>query len=658
MKNKKCRRLLPLIPAGCLLFTLNENAHSAVDYLDLTIEQLLDAQVVSASKKMESVSEAPAAIYVVTAEDITRTGVTTIADALRMVPGMVVARSDSNSWAISIRGFNSTLANKLLVLIDGRTVYNPVFGGVLWEANDLMLEDIERIEVVRGPGGSLWGANAVNGVINIITKQSEQTQGNVASAIYGNEEQGTVSVRHGGKWRDNGTYRAYIKLFQRDSSEKLLGEDTYDEWDGFRTGFRADWDNQFTLQGDAYRTDAQQLRPHHLLTAPFTVIEQQTIRYEGVNVLGRWINSQDDGSLWSVQSYIDWAKRDEPFNFIDDRMTYDLEVQYNWAPSTYHEIITGAGYRFMSDDKVGDNNVSFAPQKRNSDLYNLFIQDKITLSPDTWFLTLGSKLEHNDFSGFEVQPNIRLQWKISDAQSMWTSVSRAVRTPTPIEEDLTSTLATANGVRVAFVPNDDFKSEELTAYEVGYRRQLTESSSIDLATFYNDYEQLGTFSVQAPMLVNNGIDPPHFLIPVKFTNNMVGTSTGFEAALDWNPHENIKISMQYSYLHMSLEALDPTQEGAEKIYPRHQGGVNIFWNINSHWTLDTSINYVDDLVAFDIEAYTGININLGRKISENLYINLIAQNATDPSHREFGSVSDINVGEIERSIFGKLTWQF
>lgn len=650
------RSYIPAMTWTLLLTSLD--TYGAADYLDLTLEQLLDANVVSASKKMESVADAPAAIYVVTNEDIQRSGVTTIPDALRMVPGMVVARSDSNSWAISIRGFNSTLANKLLVLIDGRTVYNPVFGGVLWEAHDLVLEDIERIEVIRGPGGTLWGANAVNGVINIITKHTRDTTGSLASAIYGNEEEGTLSVRQGGEMGNDGFYRVYTKVFQRDASQKPTGEDTYDEWEGFRTGFRADWSDAFTLQGDAYRVNTQQLRPHFSLVAPFAPIEQQTIVYEGINLLGRWTDKRDNDSQLSIQSYIDWAKRDEPFNFIDDRLTYDLEAQYNLAPLESHEIITGAGFRYLTDDEQGDNNVSFSPPKRHNSLYSAFAQDKITLFPDSWFLTLGSKFEHNEFSGTEIQPNIRLQWHPNEKQTLWAAVSEAVRTPTPIEEDLTSTLATANGVRAAFVPNDHFKSEELTAYELGYRNQITPTFSIDLATFYNDYENLTTTSVQELIFVNNGIDPPHFLIPVMFTNNMKGKTTGFESAMNWNINEDLKFAVNYTYLHMALDAIDPTHEGAEKIFPRHQASIKIFWNINDRWTLDTSSTYVDNLAAFNVDSYVSLNINIGAQISDNLRFNLVGQNLTDNSQSEFGSISDINYGEIERSIFGKLTWQF
>jgi iron complex outermembrane recepter protein len=654
------------VTLGTMFLAPHSFALATVDYFELTLEQLLEVKVHSASKKAEAVADASAAVYVVTSEDIIRSGVTSIPDALRMVPGMQVARTDSNSWAISIRGFNNGLANKLLVLIDGRTIYNPVFGGVLWEAHNLMLGDVERIEVVRGPGGTLWGANAVNGVINIITKHTRDTQGNLTSAVYGNEEEGTLSTRQGGSFGTNGSYRVYASAFKQDASRKppVAGsnqqQDAYDEWDGLRTGFRADWADQFTLQGDAYRTDTEQLRPHHSLIAPYAPIEQQLIRYEGVNLLGRWIDKHDDGSQLSIQTYIDWAKRDEPFNFIDDRITYDLDAQYNLAPLKAHDIIVGAGYRHLTDDEQGDNNVSFDPQQRHNSLYSAFVQDKIILAPETWFLTLGAKFEHNEFSGFEFQPNARLQWHPNQNQTLWTSISRAVRTPTPIEEDLTSTIATAANVRAAFVPNDDFKSEKLTAYELGYRHQLSPSLSIDIATFYNDYDYLTTTTADAEnvTLVNNGIDPPHFLIPFMFTNNMQGTSEGIETAINWTVNPDLKIAVNYSYLHMSLTALDPTQEAAEKLSPEHQAGLKIFWNISNSWTLDTTATYVDELPASNVNSYVRLDINLGTQLSKTLRMNITGQNLTDNSHREFNRIDDINAGEIERSIFAKLTWEF
>ncbi|MDO8343813.1 MAG: TonB-dependent receptor [Cellvibrio sp.] len=651
---------------GTLLLAPPTYALTTLEYFDLTLEQLLEVKVHSVSKKAEPVATAPAAIYVVTSEDIIRSGVTTIPDALRMVPGIQVARTDSNSWAISIRGFNSGLANKLLVLVDGRTIYNPVFGGVLWEAHILMLEDVERIEVVRGPGGTLWGANAVNGVINIISKHTRDTQGNLTSAVYGNEEKGTLSTRQGGSFGDDGAYRIYAKAFKQDTSLKPptatsdKQPDTYDEWDGFRTGFRADWADKFTLQGDAYRTDTDQLRPEFSLIAPYAPIRQQRIRYEGINLLGRWTDKHQDGSQLSIQTYVDWAKRDEPFNFIDDRITYDLDAQYNLAPLATHNIIIGAGYRYLTDDQQGDKNTSFSPQQRHNSLYSAFAQDKITLMPDAWFLTLGAKFEHNNFSGFEFQPNARLQWHPDQRQTFWASISRAVRTPTPIEEDLTSTLATAANVRAAFIPNDHFKSEKLTAYELGYRRQLSPEVSVDIATFYNDYDYLSTTMADTENVtfVNNGVDPPHLFIPFIFTNNMQGTSEGIETAINWSVNPDLKITVNYSYLHMSLTALNPEQEGAAGLAPEHQAGLKIFWNISNNWTLDTTTTYVDELPAINVDSYIRLDINLSTRLSKTLRINITGQNLTDSSHREFGSVADINVGEIERSVFAKLTWEF
>jgi iron complex outermembrane receptor protein len=649
------RKRLSLVIASvaCLLpqFALAEN------YFDLSIEQLLETQVLSVSKKIETVADSPAAIYVVTSEDIARSGVTSIPDALRMVPGVNVARSDSNSWAISIRGFNSTLANKLLVLIDGRSVYNPVFGGVLWEAQNLMLVDIERIEVIRGPGGSLWGANAVNGVINIITKHSSETQGDLAS-VSGSNQESELNARHGGKFGDDGSYRVYTKAFKYDNSPKPGGGDTYDEWDGFRAGFRADWSDSFTLQGDAYRTNTQQRKVHYMLVPPYEPVENQDLVYEGVNVLGRWVDKYDDGAQLSIQTYIDWARRDEPLNFIDDRTTYDLETQYNFAPTAAHELITGAGFRFMADNETGNKNVSFSTSKHRNSLYNIFVQDKITLSPEHWFLTLGSKFEHNEFSGTEVQPNLRLQWQPSANQTWWAAASHAVRTPTPVEEDLTSTLRTGAGFRAAFVPNDDFKSEQLKAYEFGYRTQLTPNISADVTAFHNHYEHLATYKFLTFVPVINGIDPPHFLLPVQFTNDMKGTSHGFEASFNWAVNENLKVALDYSYLRLDVTALDPTQETPEYLFPKEQVGVKIFWNLSDNWTLDTTASHVDKLPGGNVAAYTRLDINLGGQLSKALRINIAGQNLLDKTHREFGAVDDINAAEIERNIAAKLTWIF
>ena len=663
MELRKLLRRTPLslIVASACINSLAPQFAFAEDYFDLTIEQLLDTRVLSVSKKDESIAEAPAAIYVVTSEDIARSGVTNIPDALRMVPGVNVARSDANSWAVSIRGFNSGLANKLLVLVDGRSIYNPVFGGVLWEAHNLMLENIERIEVIRGPGGALWGANAVNGVINITTKHTRDTQGETVSALAGNTE-ASVNARHGGKIGEDGTYRIYATALKHDNSPKPGGGEAYDEWNDFRTGFRADWGDNFTLQGDAYRSETQQLRTQYSFVAPYAVLKHQNIIYEGVNILGRWSNEFSDGGQLNLKAYVDWTKRDEPVNFIDDRLTYDTEAQYNFAPMGRHELVVGTGFRYINDKDTGFENVVFTPSEHRNNLYNVFFQDKIALSAERWFLTLGSKFEHTDYSGAEFLPNVRLQWHPTDQQMVWIAASKAVRTPTPLETDLDIALVIGSvpgiplPLKIAFVPNDDFKSERLVAYEFGYRNQISQTVSLDIAAFHNDYDDLQTLTDQNLEIVINNQVPPHVLFPIKFTNYQRGQTYGVETALNWTATENLKLGLSYSTLRMDLTATGPIREGIGRVDPEQQAGAKIFWTINNSWTLDSQVTYVDELPGMKVDSYTRLDINLGGRLTKSLRVNLVGQNILEKRHREFGEVGDLNLAEIERSVFAKLTW--
>jgi iron complex outermembrane receptor protein len=655
------RTLLQTVAACGAILASNPAWSAEVDPFLLSPEQLFDATIVSASRMPERLGDTPAAAYIITQEDIVRSGVTNIPDALRIVPGVNVAQIASHIWAISIRGFNSFFANKLLVMIDGRTVYNPLFGGVFWEAHDLVLEDIERIEVIRGPGGTLWGANAVNGVINIITKHSANTQGTLVSGIYGNEERGTLSLRHGGRFGDDGSYRLYAKIVDRDASRQPSGVDAYDAWSTYRGGFRADWGDRFTLQGDAFHTDADYLRANFPLVPPFLVVHQQTIQYDGANLLGRWSDARDDGSRLTIQAYLDWARRDEPFNFVDDRLIFDLEAQYNVTLGR-HELVAGGGYRFAhaTDKNEGETDVTFTPDQRNDSVFNIYLQDKIALVPERWFLTLGSKVEHNPFTGFEIQPSGRLLWQPDETQAMWAAISRAVRTPTPLERDVTSTLITAPNAKAAIVGNPDFESEELTAYEIGYRKQITPALGADLTAFYNDYDRLSTLAFLDPIIVNNGIDPPHLFIPVHFENQMTGEALGFEAAFTWTVSSNLKLTANYSYLHVSLLAdnTDLPQEGAEDSHPYHQANIRASWNITDNWTLDTTGYFVDRLRADDVGGYFRLDVNLGWRLSERLRLNLVAQNLTDAAHREMGPETGLVPSEVERSIFGRVTWEF
>ena len=651
--------------AGCmtafLLSSVIDPAFArSVDYLDLPPEVLLEAEVMSASKRREKLFDTPSAIYVISSEDIMRSGVTNIPDALRMAPGVQVAQTDSNSWVISIRGFNDSLSNKLLVMIDGRTVYNPIFGGTYWEAQDVVLADIDRIEVVRGPGGTLWGANAVNGVINIITRNAAETQGALVSGIYGTHER-VLTGRQGGVIGNEGFYRVYAKHFDRDSFDRPSGQEGIDDWDSYRAGFRTDWNNQFTLQGDIYRTKTQQITAAHSLVAPFRINQEVALRYTGANILGRWSKDFDDDSLLTFQSYIDYSQRNEPLLLKDERVIFDSEVQYNLSQMGRHALITGAGFRYTADEEGNTRNASFDPASNTDSIYNVFVQDKITLIPENWYLTLGTKLEYNDFSGFEIQPNARLQWLIDDQKMAWAAVSRAVRTPTRLEHDVDITASTSAGLRLAVVGNDAFGPEELTAYEIGYRNQITPALSVDATVFYNDYEDLAAIRGLTGIAVNNGIDPVHLLLPFDFTNGVTAEMYGAELSANWNVTEDWALSANYSFIDVFLHAQETglfEPEAAEGGTPHNQFNIRSAWNVNDNWSLNTTLHYVDEIDRYDVGDYVRLDMNVNWKISEHVDFTLAGQNLLDDSRREFGAADSLNVTEPERAFFGKITWQF
>jgi iron complex outermembrane receptor protein len=670
---------LPLLAgAGALAFLLAgvPPAHaSTADYFDLDPEQLLSAKVISVSKKDADVANSPAAVYVISQEDIARSGMNSIPDLLRMVPGVEVAQQASDSWAISIRGFNNTLANKILVMIDGRTVYNPLFAGTFWEIQDLPLEDIERIEVIRGPGGALWGANAVNGIINIITKNAKDTQGGLLSAGAGNVENGFGTLRYGGAlgsaW-GGGYYRAYIKGFDRGSFHNSAGGRGNDDWQSGHGGFRMDWGDQASgdyssLHGDVYHVDSDEFYNTYSLTAPYSSVNAETVESRGGNILGLWNHTYGDGGALKLQSYIDYTERSQ-YLLHDRRTMFDTEAQYNFANTGRHAITVGANYRLTADDIGGSDLVSFDPASETQNLFGLFGQDKIALAPDNWFLTLGTKIEHNDYTGFEFQPSASLQWFPADNQTVWASVSRAVRTPSRIERDLNITnIVVPPGTfgifptEVILSENKNFDSEKLIAYELGYRNRITSAVSVDTTAFVNDYTSLSSGLLNTPFVVNNGVDPIHTVLPLVAVNGMTGEVYGFEMAGTWNVNDRWKLSATYSYLdifvHAPVVANDP-QDGAEKRSPRNQASIRSFWNINDRWTLDTMAYYVDRLPAYDIDSYVRLDMNLGWQITDGVQFNLVGQNLLQSDHREFGGDNAINANNPGRSVFGKVTWRF
>jgi iron complex outermembrane receptor protein len=403
------------------------------DLTELSIEDLMKIEITSVSKKAQKISDAAAAIFVITQEDIRRSGVTSIPEALRMAPGVEVARIDANKWAISARGFNSRFANKLLVLMDGRSVYSPLFSGVWWDVQDTMMEDIDRIEVIRGPGATLWGANAVNGVINIITKKAGDTLGGLVTAGGGTEEKGFGALRYGLKPAEDSDFRAYAKYFNRDRSVTSTGADAGDEWDAFRAGFRLDHEtsarNNFTLQGDYYTGNAGTTYDVASITLPYLNTFQKKSESAGGNIIGRWNHTFENDSEFSLQAYYDRSDRKDLFAAgVVDTADVDLQYRFKWFGG--QEFVLGTGYRFTRDNIANDNELRTAdPASRSESLLSAFIQDDITLIDNRLHWVIGSKFEHNGYTGFEVQPNTRLIWTPSTTQSVWGAISRSVRTP-------------------------------------------------------------------------------------------------------------------------------------------------------------------------------------------------------------------------------------
>src|SRR5712664_1687432 len=482
------RILLASFLAVCLTASTEaQTSRSVPDVTAISMEDLMNMQVTSVSKRTQKVADAAAAIFVITQEDMRRSGATSIPEALRLVPGLQVARIDQNKWAIGSRGFNGRFDNKLLVLIDGRSVYTPLLSGVYWNVQDVMLEDVDRIEVIRGPGATLWGANAVDGVINIITKSAKLTQGAGVTAGAGTEERAAGGVRYGGKLGDNTYYRAYTKYFDWGPSAYPLGMTAHDGWDALRGGFRADWTpagaNSLTLQGDIYRTRFDETLTVASLSAPYSNTFPNDGKYSGGNILGRW-NHTSEGSSMSLQMYYDNTTIIYHNLLGDNQNILDIDFQHGFHIGDSQQFVWGVGYRSIRDKNDASFTVSLQPNQVTLNQFSTFLQDEISLVDNRLQITLGSKFERNEFTGFEIEPNARLLWNLTPNQSIWTAVSRAVRTPALTEEGLRLNSAVIPPgtppnpspflpAVVAVFGSHQFNSEDLLAYELGYRAQVT-----------------------------------------------------------------------------------------------------------------------------------------------------------------------------------------
>lgn len=637
---------------------------------DLSLEQLMNESVTSVSKKETKLNDAPAAISVITADDLARLGITTIPEALRLVPGLDVARMDASRWAISSRGFNFGYANKLLVLMDGRSLYTPSFGGVQWGDQDLMLEDLDRIEVIRGPGATLWGANAVNGVINITSKSSRDTQGMLVSTALGSDEQTLTSIRYGGQVNPQIHYRTYLKYFNRDDFSLQSGGNAGDGWDAIRGGFRTDWDateqDLVTLQGDIYSAGAGENVSTPQLTPPFSTEHRLDNSSRGGNLLGRWTRTLSETSHLSAQAYFDYF-RAEVGDKRESRRTADIEFEYRFAAGTRNDLVWGAGYRFTTDKLTNSPSIHWDPPSRDLNLYNTFLQDEITLVPDRLRFTIGSKFERNDYTGWELQPGARLLWTPHSQHTVWASVSHAVSTPNRVTRDGRVTIGvspTEPGgpvLQTDLVGNDGVVSEALDAFELGYRVEVTPELSFDLAAFYNRYDKLVGVTPGSPDFV---ADPqPRIELPLTLENLGSGETYGAELSVQWKPLDYWKLTANYSLLRMRMQP----DKGASRssASPQQQVGLRSYLTLPWNLELNGAACFVDQVTPYhssganvDIPAYLRADIGLLWHASPSLDVGIWGYNLLDGSHPEFTSRNSNQITEVPRSIMVKLTWRF
>lgn len=631
----------------------------------VSLEQLGEIEVTTASKVPVKANRIPAAIFVITQEDIRRSGASSLPEVLRLAPGVEVARIDSNTWSVGVRGFGSALSRSVLVLIDGRTVYTPLFAGVYWNVQDTLLEDVERIEVIRGPGGTIWGANAVNAVINIITKNTRDTQGMLVSMGGGNIDQGFANFRYGGGNGETLNYRIYGKAFSQGPEFHSDGR-RFDDWRMGQTGFRTDWERHnrdtFTLQGDLYNGDAGQRVGIGSYTAPFVTMAEQNAELGGGNLLGHWRRVLSAGSDIQLQTYYDRSNRRQP-TFAESRDTFDIDFIHHLGLPGRQDFLWGLGTRLSSGNASQViPTVVFTPNHYTEKLYNAFVQDEIPIVGNKLSITLGSKFLHNSYSGFEAEPTGRLLWTPTPRQTIWAAVTRAVRTPSRIEEDLQLTgLLTPNPLTFFRVMGDrKFSSEHLLGYEAGYRTLIKPTLYIDLAAFYNNYDRLLSLETGVPFS-ETAPSPPHLVLPFLFRNGILGKTAGFELAPDWTPKHWWRLRGSYSYLHIDLDkkfgSLDNTSVSSiQGSSPHHQIVIQSTLDLPKKLAFDQTLRYVSALPAQLVRSYTTADVRFSWRATRSLDLSVGGQNLLQPHHPEFGGDPGSLVG-IERSAYIRLTWQ-
>jgi iron complex outermembrane receptor protein len=642
------------------------------DLTDLKIEDLMNVHVTSASKKEQKLSRVPAAIFVITQEDIHRSGATNIPDLLRIVPGLEVAQINSSTWAISARGFNGQYSNKLLVLIDGRTVYTPLFSGVYWDVQDVPLDSIERIEVIRGPGATVWGANAVNGVINITTKTARETRSGIVTAEGGTLDHGGGMVRYGGRLSAGGTYRLYADGFQMGSFLTPDHRNAEDDWYRFHAGFRID-DNvdakdSLTLEGEAIRGNAGELVSTIVsLVPPVNANLDLRDRFSGWDVLGRWKRVFSSGSETTLQIYFDRDTRGDT-TYGDALNTVDIDFQHHGTWGRRQDFVWGLGYRLHSDKTAPDFRFSSNPAELSYQIFNSFIQDEIAIRPDHLFVSLGTKLEHEYFNGFNLQPTARIAWSPEEGEMLWAAVSGAQRTPSRGETAIRDNEAVYPGpdnlpILISVFGNPAQKNEHLIATEAGFRKALTDRLSFDSTVFFNHYQDLQS-AEPGPTRLETDPPPAHLLMPIYLANLLYGETHGIEAFASVKLARRWTLSPGYTFLtmHLHRDASSLDVSGGletEGNNPNQQAQLRSNVNLPWHWQWTTSAYFVGRLPAQKIASYTRLDTNLAWQLSDKISLGLVGQNLLRDLHQEYsGPDLTTTPSLIRRSAYARITWRF
>jgi iron complex outermembrane receptor protein len=659
---------------------MTASADQAPDLTQTSLDDLMNVRVTSVSKKAQSLSQTGSAAYVITRDDIRRSGSTNIPDLLRMVPGVNVARINANTWAISIRGFNYRYSSKVLVMIDGRTVYSPGFSGVYWDQQMMPLEDIDRIEVIRGPGGSVWGANAMNGVINIISRSADDTRGGLFSAVVGSQDRAQGVLQYGGSAGPRGAYRVYGRYTMNEDSPIQPGNPASDSAHNIQGGFRSDWnlsaEDKLTVQGDILGSSEHQtiytlfdnrLPNMYTLTDP--------VQVGSGNLLGRWNHVFSNGSETTLQMYYDRFRRyDQALNVLS---TGDFDFQYHFHAGARNDIVTGVGYRIADQSYTDGYEITFGSGHRRDHLFSTFIQDEIKLNRSL-SLTLGSKLEHNSYTGVEFEPSIRLVWLPTTHQTLWASASRAIQQP--------SWLIAESQLDIQNVPvpgaggpgsNDGFGIIHLSGnpllpapvlfdYELGYRTEVSKQLTLDTSVFFSDYHRLDTMEPQAPYFTPDPA-PPHLVIPSIYQAFGKAHDYGVEFSARWNAMKWWRLSPGFSFLQMDVSqdsrSADPGFAATPGDSPKHQAQLRSNITLPHHVDWDVSAFYVGALAggstaAAPVQAYTRVDSRIGWHLGESAEFSITGQNLLRPRHLEFLDGLQVIPSQSARAIVARVIWAF